>query len=45
MAPARRVAPEIGADGAAVLGNGTTIPCARRLVITDFWMQRDTIYF
>jgi hypothetical protein len=37
--------PEIGADGVTVPGNGTTIPCARRLVITDFWVQRDILYF
>ena len=33
------LSPEIGADRVAVLENGTTIPCARRLVTTDFRTQ------
>ena len=32
---------EISASGVAALGNSTTIPCARRLAITNFRTQCD----
>jgi len=37
--------PEIGANGVAALGNTTNIPCARRLVVTDFRVQRGRGYY